>query len=465
MDGTVVLDPIGRPLTAARVLATKPLQSELMTRPGPGNKRLTYVSGEGVTRLLNEIFGFDGWCLDVRQIDRAFCSPAPDATGRFQVVYTAVVRLTVLQRPAGTDSASGTGNLQASAYREDIGVGDSYDKQLQTAIQHAVKGAVTDGVKRAARHFGDRLGNSLYEGNFSTKSAPVNLSHALAELDQKVSARYDWDLHARQLKKKQAPASAASSAMTANASASAPAGHASSALSAQQPRPPQSSSGVAQPHPSHHSQLQNAAANQRKSSVVGTSATLTSLDLAHPTACSAPTAQSAWTNPTATRVGPTTASVVGASGWQPPPTKPLATSSMVLANGNPPPMLVTPGPGGSVSATPLLLPPGRHPAHHRPRPETASGRSSLGSYTSNHGASNRGDAALPVSSGGPAPPPSASTLLPAKRPLEPTDDNASRWPPAGAHPAAPNKPPSPIMQPPQQQQVKKVNPYLHNLSN
>lgn len=69
-DGTLLIDHCGRPITVDRILATKPLRGELSSRPGPGNRKLTYLSGEGVTRTLNDIFGFDGWNLDIKNTQR-----------------------------------------------------------------------------------------------------------------------------------------------------------------------------------------------------------------------------------------------------------------------------------------------------------------------------------------------------------------------------------------------------------
>lgn len=69
-DGTPLIDHRGRAITVDRMLATKPLRGELSTRPGPGNRKLTYLSGEGVTRTLNDIFGFDGWNLDIKKTQR-----------------------------------------------------------------------------------------------------------------------------------------------------------------------------------------------------------------------------------------------------------------------------------------------------------------------------------------------------------------------------------------------------------
>eukprot|EP00544_Gedaniella_sp_CCMP2646_P000174 CAMPEP_0202509328 /NCGR_PEP_ID=MMETSP1361-20130828/52715_1 /ASSEMBLY_ACC=CAM_ASM_000849 /TAXON_ID=210615 /ORGANISM="Staurosira complex sp., Strain CCMP2646" /LENGTH=489 /DNA_ID=CAMNT_0049143545 /DNA_START=44 /DNA_END=1513 /DNA_ORIENTATION=- len=165
-DGTLLIDHRGNPITVDRMLATKPLRGELSTRPGPGNRKLTYLSGEGVTRTLNDIFGFDGWNLDIKRTQREEC--VKDDNGRYHVAYTATVRLT---------------HRKSGAYKEDCGAGDSIDKSMGTAVAHALKASITDAMKRAARHFGDKLGNSLYQGNFSIKSAPNSLKEALDQYD------------------------------------------------------------------------------------------------------------------------------------------------------------------------------------------------------------------------------------------------------------------------------------------
>ncbi len=143
LDGSVCMDHNGDPLSVDRILATKPLKHELSTRPGPGNKKLTYISGDDVSRTLNDVFGFDGWDLDIKDVSRVDASKDPK-TGKHTIVYTARVRL--------THKASG-------AYKEDCGAGDSTDRVYGTAIAHALKASITDAMKRAARHFGDKLGN------------------------------------------------------------------------------------------------------------------------------------------------------------------------------------------------------------------------------------------------------------------------------------------------------------------
>ena len=145
-DGSVLRDHHNVPVTVDRLLATKPLRHELSTRPGPSGKKLTYISGDGVSRTLNDIFGYDGWNLDISSTNQVDCTK-DTKHGKYQVVYTAQVRLT---------------HLASGAYKEDCGAGDAVDKVLGTAIGHALKSAITDAMKRAARHFGDKLGNCTF---------------------------------------------------------------------------------------------------------------------------------------------------------------------------------------------------------------------------------------------------------------------------------------------------------------
>lgn len=70
-----------------------------------------------------------------------------DDQGRFQVAYTATVRLT---------------HRNSGAYKEDCGAGDAVDRSMGTAVANALKASITDAMKRAARHFGDKLGNCKY---------------------------------------------------------------------------------------------------------------------------------------------------------------------------------------------------------------------------------------------------------------------------------------------------------------
>jgi len=141
-DGTPLLDHNSKTIPIEKMLSTKPLKADLMTRPGPGGRKLTYMSGDSVTRTLNDIFGFDGWSLEIKATNREEC--IKDDKHRYHVAYTATVRLT---------------HRRSGAYKEDCGAGDAIDKSIGTAVGNALKASVTDAVKRAARHFGEKLGN------------------------------------------------------------------------------------------------------------------------------------------------------------------------------------------------------------------------------------------------------------------------------------------------------------------
>ena len=74
--------------------------------------------------------------------------------------------------------------LPSGCFREDIGCGDVLDRSLVVAAQNAVKASITDAMKRAARHFGDKLGNSLYDSEFNIKNAPKTLREAFELYDR-----------------------------------------------------------------------------------------------------------------------------------------------------------------------------------------------------------------------------------------------------------------------------------------
>ena len=164
--GTALVDHNGAPVTVERFLASRPLRVEVSTRAGPGGKKLSYMGGETVIKTLNDAFGYDGWSSEVRSTTRE--ESVKDDKGRHHVAYVATVRVT---------------HRRSGAFREDCGVGDSIDRCLASASGNALKGAVTDALKRAARQFGEKLGNSLYHDGFNANNAPGTLKESLDALD------------------------------------------------------------------------------------------------------------------------------------------------------------------------------------------------------------------------------------------------------------------------------------------
>ncbi|EJK71977.1 hypothetical protein THAOC_06534, partial [Thalassiosira oceanica] len=166
VDGASLVDHKGVPVTVERFLASRPLRVEISTRAGPGGKKLSYMGGETVIKTLNDAFGYDGWSSEVRSTTRE--EAQKDDKGRHHVAYVATVRVT---------------HRRSGAYREDCGVGDAIDRSLASASGNALKGAVTDALKRAARQFGEKLGNSLYHDGFNANNAPGTLKESLDALD------------------------------------------------------------------------------------------------------------------------------------------------------------------------------------------------------------------------------------------------------------------------------------------
>jgi DNA recombination protein Rad52 len=182
IDRTVLHDSKHRPITVDRWLHSKPLKHDISSRPGPHGKKLHYLSGDSVTRTLNQVFGYDGWNLSIIKTDQVVCDQQRSSNdksaqghGKWHVAYLAQVRIT---------------HVRSGSFREDIGAGDSVDKSLATAVQHALKGSITDAMKRAARHFGDKLGNSLYSTDFKYNEAPATATQALEQYDKDYTRHY-----------------------------------------------------------------------------------------------------------------------------------------------------------------------------------------------------------------------------------------------------------------------------------
>ncbi len=127
----------------------QPLDPALVSRrDGRGNRSYEYIEGHTVIDQANRIFGYGGWGYELvgdvslRRIEKVDVS-----TGQLRVTfaYSAPVRVSVNGAPSRTD-------IGFHIVAEDTPEGHDT----------ACKGAVTDGLKRALRSFGDRFGNGLY---------------------------------------------------------------------------------------------------------------------------------------------------------------------------------------------------------------------------------------------------------------------------------------------------------------
>ncbi len=137
----------------------QPLNPELVSqRRGRGNKSYDYIEGHTVIDQANRIFGFGGWGYElVGDVSLRRIESVNTSTGEIKVshAYSAPVRVTVNGAPSRTD-------LGFHIVTDDNPEGH----------ETAAKGAVTDGLKRALRSFGDRFGNGLYGDQPATTARP-----------------------------------------------------------------------------------------------------------------------------------------------------------------------------------------------------------------------------------------------------------------------------------------------------
>lgn len=127
---------------------------------------LRYIEGHSAIDRANAIFGYHAWSYQVTKLELA------------AGVWVATILLTVTT-PTGE-----------SVGREDVGVGipavarDS-EAASPDAQETAIKGAVTDALKRALRTFGNAFGNSLYskEGPESGTTASAGTAARTADAE------------------------------------------------------------------------------------------------------------------------------------------------------------------------------------------------------------------------------------------------------------------------------------------
>ncbi len=127
----------------------QPLDPELVSqRKGRGGRQFDYIEGHTAIDQANKIFGFGGWGFElIGDVTLRLIEQTNSRTGDVTstAAYSAVVKVSVPGAPARTD----------------VGFQPVTDDSPE-GHETAFKGAVTDGLKRALRSFGDRFGNGLY---------------------------------------------------------------------------------------------------------------------------------------------------------------------------------------------------------------------------------------------------------------------------------------------------------------
>ena len=142
----------------ARALS-QPLDPALVRqRRGRAGRVYHYLEGHSVIDQANRIFGYGGWGYNLQgDVTLRRMESTDPRTGEVKSSYgySAPVRVTVVGAQPRTD-------MGFHAVVEDTP--DGHDT--------AIKGAVTDGMKRALRSFGVQFGNGLYGDQVQADTAP-----------------------------------------------------------------------------------------------------------------------------------------------------------------------------------------------------------------------------------------------------------------------------------------------------
>ena len=148
----------GLPPAVSQALG-QPLDPALASqRKGRAGRSYDYLEGHAVIDQANRIFGFDGWGYElVGDVTLRQVETVDRQTGEVKVSlgYSAPVRVTV------------AGALP----RTDLGIHPVAEDTLD-GHDTAMKGAVTDGMKRAFRSFGVQFGNGFYGDQPQAGNAP-----------------------------------------------------------------------------------------------------------------------------------------------------------------------------------------------------------------------------------------------------------------------------------------------------
>jgi len=161
----------------------------LAKRPAGGGQQVCYVEGFKVISLANNIFGFNGWSHSVTNQTIDFVD---HHQGKFFVGTTATVKV----------------ELKDGSYHEDVGYGVSEGMRSKAlSLEKARKEAVTDGLKRALKSFGNVLGNCLMDKEYvklvgsQPKEAATFSSSDILTSEAGLSLK---DVRARNLRKNEA---------------------------------------------------------------------------------------------------------------------------------------------------------------------------------------------------------------------------------------------------------------------
>lgn len=156
-----------------KALVDKALGPEWISkRPGPGGVKLHYLSAHDAIRLANICFGADGWSSEIKESN---VDVRQEGAMKWVADATCRVRVNVYWR-------DDDGKLVHTTYHEGFGAGgNTPGKTRGDVVQMALKGAESDGKKRALRQFGQAF-NCFYDKDFLAYVQKVHLREKNREM-------------------------------------------------------------------------------------------------------------------------------------------------------------------------------------------------------------------------------------------------------------------------------------------
>ena len=139
-----------------------PIDPSRVKQRRQAGRPISYLEGYDVIDAANAVFGFDGWSYAVQDVQFVRMNDVG--------FYQAIVKVRV-----GDVERTDVGCCDIAVGR-DRGI----DSASADAYGTALKGAVTDGLKRSLRTFGNQFGNSLYDSD-----DPAHAAHQHPEETQR----------------------------------------------------------------------------------------------------------------------------------------------------------------------------------------------------------------------------------------------------------------------------------------
>jgi DNA repair and recombination protein RAD52 len=131
----------------------------ISSRSGPSGQKVHYIAAEKCIQLANEVFGFNGWSSQIKDVQVDFLDENPQ-TLKVNIGISVIIRVT----------------LRDGTYHEDVGYGNIENcKGKAAAFEKAKKEATTDALKRALKNFGNVLGNCIYDKDYLSKITKIKV--------------------------------------------------------------------------------------------------------------------------------------------------------------------------------------------------------------------------------------------------------------------------------------------------